>query len=467
MASNVYKEFWREALKQIEQENTSNNSQSENYFSLWFNIEYIKDDDNVIFVSFPSEFMLQKMKKDGNIKLIEKKVQELTGNEKIKIEASAKSIEKKTSSIQTSVQEKKEAPIKKENTTKDAPKKHKQLRENFTFNTFVYGENNDLAYKAAYAVAENPGKKWNPLLLYGGVGLGKTHLMQAIGNFVYEKTEEKSKICYISAENFTNEFTSSLATKTVEKFKSKYRNLDVLLLDDIHFLQGKKGIQEEIFYVFNALRDKNAQLVFTCDRPINELKEFESRLQTRLTNGLVADMQMPNFETRVAIIKKKLTLLKTTIPNDIIDYIAKNIETNVRDLESAITKMLGYTELIQKPLTLEIAKDQLKDIFNTPFTENVSIETIQKIVAANYNISVSDIKGKKRDKKIVTARHIAVYLSRELTESSFQEIANEFGGKDHSTMMHAAEKIEAEIKIDSTLDTKIKAIIEEIKNTKN
>ncbi|MBQ9630870.1 MAG: chromosomal replication initiator protein DnaA [Treponema sp.] len=470
MSSKKYSEFWQEAMNQIQEEYKNKNALED--FSLWFNMNYENDSNDTITVSVPSKFLWDTMQKKGFVSKVEKIIQTLTGQKNIQIEHIVKkdtSNENNSSSDKSNENQSKESKEKKNVSSKKTEKPvetHPQLRSSFTFDSFIYGENNELAYRAAFAVAQNPGKKWNPLLLYGGVGLGKTHLMQAIGNYIYQENGGKSKICYISAESFTNEFTASLVSKTQRSFQTKYRNLDVLLLDDIHFLQGKPGTQEEMFYVFNALRDRNAQLVFTCDRPITELKEFEKRLQSRISNGLSADMQMPNYETRVAIINKKLSLSENTIPMDVIDYIAKNIETNVRDLEAALNKMIGYAELIQKPLTIEIAKEQLHDIFSGSFAENISIETIQKVVAEEYQISVSDLKGKKRDKKFVTPRHIALYLSRELTESSFTEIGNEFGGRDHSTIMHAYEKIEGEIKFDNSLQSRIKLLTEKIKKSK-
>ena len=290
--------------------------------------------------------------------------------------------------------------------------------------------------------------------------------MESIGNYIYENSPEPLKICYISAESFTNEFTASLTAKKADQFKSKYRNLDVLLIDDIHFLQGKAGTQEELFYTFNALRDANKQIVFTCDRPIKELKEFSERMQSRLSSGTSIDMNPPNYETRRAILQKKLELQKKDIPPEVIDYIAQNVETNVRDLEATLNKMIGYAEIVQKPLTIDIAQEQLRDIFTVVSTENISIEIIQKVIADFYNISVSDINKPKRAKKFVIPRHIAIYICREMTEYSYTEIGQEFGGRDHSTIMHSYEKINEQLKTDSTLAMRIQQLMREIKNYK-
>jgi chromosomal replication initiator protein len=322
------------------------------------------------------------------------------------------------------------------------------------------------AYNAAISVAKEPGKARNPILFYGGSGLGKTHLMQAIGNYIYSHGGEKLKIYYGSAESFTNEFTSSLSAKKANQFNNKFRNLDVLLLDDIHFLDNKMGVQEALFYTFNALHERQAQMVFTCDRPIKEIKNMTDRLVSRLSNGICIDITIPNYETRVAILKKKLELTGKTLDAEIIDYIAKNVETNVRELESALKQILAYADIIEQKPTLEMAKNQLKDILNNNTVQNISLDVIQKVVADYHQISISDLKSKKRNKQFIEPRQIAIYLSRELTEMTYTEIGNEFGGKDHSTIMHSYNAIADNIKIDSKLESKINLLLREIKEYK-
>jgi chromosomal replication initiator protein len=467
MANNNYREIWQYAMDQIHDEYKK--SQQENEFNLWFNMQYVEDTGNTITVSVPSDFLWQTMYKKGNIAKVIQKIEDLTGQKNIELipvvndAAIASPAEEPVPSPGTSENKPEHAADVQE---QPKNKKHPQLREDFTFDTFVPGENSNLAYPASLAVAKEPGKneRYNPMLLYGGSGLGKTHLMQAIGNYIYQNNPDHLKICYISAESFTNEFTSSLASKTIDKFKSKYRNLDVLLLDDIHFLQNKSGTQEELFYTFNALRDNNKQMVFTCDRPITELKDFAARVQSRISSGICIDLQPPNYETRRAILLKKLELQNKHIPDEVIDYIAKNVETNVRDLESALNKMIGYSEIIQKPLTVEIAQQQLRDIFSSPVSGSITIETIQKVTADFCNVSVSDIKNPKRDKKFVIPRQIAIYICRELTEYSFTEIGREFGGRDHSTIMHAYDKIASQIKTDSSLNSKIQLLMRQVKD---
>ena len=295
--------------------------------------------------------------------------------------------------------------------------------------------------------------------------------MQAIGNYIWKEKKGDVKICYISTENFMNEYTFAIRdtnpkNKTIEKFKSKYRNLDVLLLDDIQFLEKKEGLQQELFYTFESLFNNKKQMVFTCDRPITDIKGIEDRLRNRFTRGLSVDMKAPNYETRKAILQKKMSILNKHIPEDIIDYIAKNVQTNVRDLESCLTKMIGYSDLINKELTIDIAKDLLRDTFSQATTGAITIETIQKVVADHYNISLSDIKSKKRSKQFIVPRQIAIYLARELTEYSFPDLGNEFGGRDHTTAMHSYEKIEELIKTDSSLNSTIESLIREIKDYK-
>ena len=449
----------------------------EDEFKLWFNMNYVEDTIDTITVSVASSFLQQTMQKKGNFDIVLKKLKEITGQEDIRLNCivvkeelseskkseslndekpSKKSVEPETSSSNSNSAENKKANF----------KKHQLLQEEYTFDTFIPGDNSNFAYNASIAVAKNPGKQYNPILLYGGSGLGKTHLMQAIGNYIYNNSGEKLKICYVSAETFTNEFTVSIKEGKINAFKNKYRNLDVLLLDDIHFLQNKEQTQEELFYTFNALHEKKAQMVFTCDRPIKEIKNMAARLVSRLANGLCIDLQPPSYETRVAILQKKIDLMDKTLSQDIVEYIAKNIETNVRDLEAALNKVFGYADLVEKKPDLEITKHLLKDVMDSGSNESISIDVIQKVISDNYQISVADLKGKKRDKKFVIPRQIAIYIARELTEMAYTDIGNEFGGKDHSTIMSAYNKIAEQIKIDSSLESKIQLYIREIKEYK-
>ena len=475
MSERIYEEAWEYTMKVLHDLYKSQNKEDE--FKLWFNMNYVEDTIDTITVSVASSFLQQTMQKKGNFDIVLKKLKEITGQEDIRLNCivvkeelseskkseglndekpSKKFVEPETSSSNSNAAENKKANF----------KKHQLLQEEYTFDTFIPGDNSNFAYNASIAVAKNPGKQYNPILLYGGSGLGKTHLMQAIGNYIYNNGGEKLKICYVSAETFTNEFTVSIKEGKTNAFKNKYRNLDVLLLDDIHFLQNKEQTQEELFYTFNALHEKKAQMVFTCDRPIKEIKNMAARLVSRLANGLCIDLQPPSYETRVAILQKKIDLMDKTLSQDIVEYIAKNIETNVRDLEAALNKIFGYADLVEKKPDLEITKHLLKDVMDSGSNESISIDVIQKVISDNYQISVADLKGKKRDKKFVIPRQIAIYVARELTEMAYTDIGNEFGGKDHSTIMSAYNKIAEQIKIDSSLESKIQLYIREIKEYK-
>ncbi|MBS7294497.1 MAG: chromosomal replication initiator protein DnaA [Treponema sp.] len=473
MAGHIYQEAFEYAMNELHKEYIAKND--EDTFLLWFNLDYVEDTIDTITASVKTEFLSFNMKKNGYITIIQNKIREITGQENIvlnvivvknEINISPESDDDEDIKIFKSQTIETQNEKTDENDTNQKKKKHPLLNEDFNFDSFIPGENSDYAYKAALAVAQKPGKKYNPILFYGGSGLGKTHLMEAIGNYIYQNNPENLKICYISAENFTNEFTSSITSKKTNDFKNKYRNLDVLLLDDIHFLSGKEATQEELFYTFNALSDKNAQMVFTCDRPIREIQKMANRLVSRLSNGLSIDLQPPNYETRIAILQKKLQLKEKELNPEIIEFIAKNVETNVRELEAALNKVLGYIELFGGSPDLDTVKNQLKDLITANSIENISIDIIQKVIADNYQVSVSDLKSKKRDKKFVIPRQIAIYIAREITEISFMELGNEFGGKDHTTMMHAYEKVKDLIKIDPSLNNKIQLYIREIKEHK-
>ena len=470
MSEQNYKEIWPFAMEQIHEE-YKNNGQ-ENEFVLWYKMEYLEDTLDTITVSVPSEFLWQRMLSKGNVKKVENKICEITGRSRISLSPKFNSM---TIQPAASVVEEKPAKTKKEETKEPEIQIQKEqikpkntnstLNPNFTFENFVTGEEigSKFAYNVCYAAALAPGEKTNPILIYGGVGLGKTHLMQAIGNEILKNSSEQKKICFIQTESFLNEFSSSIINKTTEKFKRKYRNLDVFLLDDIHFLNGKSGLQEELFYVFEALHKKKAQMVFTCDRPLNEIGNMAERLVSRLGSGACLDLHIPNFDTRKAIIHKKLENKDKALPEEIIDYIAKTVETNIRDLESALNKIIMYTEFVSPNITLEIVQQQLSNLYAAPGAGNVSIENIQKVVADAYNIKVEELKGKRRDKKYIIPRFIAVYITREMTEYAYTEIGNEFGGRDHTSIMNGYNKIVEKINSDPSLLQKIKNLMEEVK----
>ena len=336
------------------------------------------------------------------------------------------------------------------------------LQPRYTFESFVVGENNNFAFNAATAVAEKPGVSYNPLLIYGGVGLGKTHLMHAIGNRIMELHPNLRIIC-ITAENFTNEFIKTIHDRTTNDFKNRYRNVDVLLIDDIHFFQSKHGVQEELFHTFNALYDSNKQLVFTCDRPASELKDFSERLKSRFMMGLKTDLTTPGFETRAAIIRKKLEMYKRSFSEDVINLIAKSIETNVRDLDSCINQIIAYADLIKVEPSFEIAQNVIKQLTNAFKPPVIDVSSIIKTVADYYKLSISDLKGKKRNKNIALARQVAMYIIRETTDYSTTEIGAEFNGRDHTTVMHSCQKIEDLIKFDSVFASAVNRLIRDCK----
>lgn len=367
----------------------------------------------------------------------------LKSSEPDKIAKNTGNIPQKSKEFEASVKSSAGA-LKHANTALPKPPSAILMRE-YTFDNYVIGENNDFAVNAALAVSRNPGKvtSYNPIFIYGGVGLGKTHLIQAIGNYVHDNSN--LEVVYISAETFTNEFVESIGKQTTTAFKRKYRSADLLLIDDIHFLQKKDACQEELFNTFTALFTAKKQMVFTCDRPVTELKNFTERLSTRLGQGLQVDIQIPQYETRYNILQKKLETFNIQMPNEvmneIIELICKNISTNIREMISALNNIVGYAELSKKEMTLELAKIRLKDIFASPKHSNISVDTIIQVIASHFNVSISDIKGRKRAKTIIYPRQLAMYIARSITNLSTTEIGQAFG-KDHTTVIHAVEKIE-------------------------
>ncbi|WP_296333601.1 chromosomal replication initiator protein DnaA, partial [uncultured Treponema sp.] len=340
---------------------------------------------------------------------------------------------------------------------------HPQLIEDFTFENFIPGDNSDYAYKACLAAAENPGSKnYNPILLYGPSGVGKTHLMVAIGNSIYYRNP-KLKIAYITTESMMNEFTASIRERTTDKFTKKYRKLDVLLLDDIQFLEKSEKLQDELFYTFDEIYNRKGQIVFTSDRPLKDINGIVERLKTRFGRGQNIDLKVPNYETRLAIIDKKLEFQGKTIPQDVKELIAQTFQSSVRELEGALSRMIGYAELMNKELTIDIAKEQLSDSIKPEGSGIISVDTIQKAVSEFYNVSVDDLKSSSRKKTVAVPRHIAIYLCRELTEYSLDEIGAEFGGRDHSTVISSINKIEDRLKTgDLAISDIIKALTKQI-----
>lgn len=338
-----------------------------------------------------------------------------------------------------------------------------QLNPKYTFDTFVIGNSNRFAHAASLAVAEAPAKAYNPLFIYGGVGLGKTHLMNAIGHYILSQNPN-SKVVYVSSEKFTNELINSIREYKNEEFRNKYRNIDVLLVDDIQFIAGKEGTQEEFFHTFNALHENNKQIIISSDRPPKDIPTLEDRLRSRFEWGLIADVQAPDLETRIAILRKKANIESILVPDDVMLYIASNIKSNIRELEGALIRVVAYSSLTNRDVTEELAQEALKDILSNSKPVEITVDLIKEVVSKNFKIKMEDFQSKKRTRAIAFPRQIAMYLTRELTDLSLPKIGDEFGGRDHTTVIHACDKINGDIKIDEDLKRKIDDVISSLKS---
>ncbi len=473
-----YGVFWEETIKQIRQE------VSEQEYSMWFNqIQYSRSEEQQIIVTVPSSFYRDQVKQ-RYLAMIENKLLELSGTPiKLSFEvsrngASTQQVSQVSGNGHNSTKESAKASSGSSGSSgrvataaapRHAPAKPEKsdhapgLSREYTFENFVVGDNNRFAANAAMAIAKNPGTTYNPCLIYGGVGLGKTHLLQSIGNRAYLEFDDM-KIVYVTAEDFTNEFIRSIQENKTHLFKNKYRRADVLLIDDIHFLQKKHETQEELFHTFNALFDAKKQMVFTSDRPVTEIKDITERLQNRFTRGLTVDLQPPKIETAIAILKKKVEHAKVHIPDEVINLICSKVTTNVRDLEAALTRIIAYADLVNKDVTVDVAQRQLKDFFASPVQNNITVDIIQRSVADYFNLSSGELKGKKRTRAVAFPRQLAMYITREITEASMTDIGLEFGGRDHTTVMHACQRIESRMRSDPTLENVIQTLIRRIKD---
>ncbi|HEY5524274.1 MAG TPA: chromosomal replication initiator protein DnaA, partial [Clostridium sp.] len=335
------------------------------------------------------------------------------------------------------------------------------LNPKYTFDSFVIGNSNRFAHAASLAVAESPAKAYNPLFIYGGVGLGKTHLMHAIGHYILQNNPN-SKVVYVSSEKFTNELINSIKDDKNEEFRQKYRNVDILLIDDIQFIGGKERTQEEFFHTFNALHDANKQIILSSDRPPKEIPTLEDRLRSRFEWGLIADIQIPDFETRMAILKKKAEVESLNVPNEVMVYIATKIKSNIRELEGALIRIVAYSSLTNRQITVELATEALKDIISKKQGKNITISIIQDIVSSYFDLRVEELKSQRRTRNVSNPRQIAMYLSRKLTDMSLPKIGEEFGGRDHSTVIHAYEKISDNLKTDESLQHTVADIIKKL-----
>jgi chromosomal replication initiator protein len=342
------------------------------------------------------------------------------------------------------------------------PQAATNLNPRYTFDNFVVGPSNRHAHAYSLAVAESPAKAYNPLFIYGGVGLGKTHLIQAVCHHIKHKPSANLKICYITSERFTNELIDAIQHRSTAGFRQKYRNVDVLVIDDIHFIAGKESTQEEFFHTFNALYDAHKQIIFSSDRPPKEIANLQDRLVSRFGWGLTTDIQPPDLETRVAILKKKIERESVQLPDDVIFFIAQLIKTNIRELEGALIRTIAYSLLEEKPITLDLAKEVLKDLLKEP-KKLITVDFIQRCVAEEFGVSLHDLKTKRRNKNIVLPRQVAMYISRELTELSLPEIGESFGGKDHTTVLYSYNKIKGDLKNSDILKDRMERIIQIIK----
>ena len=336
------------------------------------------------------------------------------------------------------------------------------LDRKYTFSTFVVGPSNQFAHASAMAVAQAPGRVYNPLFIYSGVGLGKTHLVNAIGHYI-QSQNPRAKVAYVSSEEFTNELITHISRQKMEDFRQKFRNLDVLIVDDIQFISGKERTVEEFFHTFNTLREAHKQVVLTSDRQPKEIPQIEDRLRSRFEAGLIADIQSPDLETRVAILKKKADVQNIRLPDDVAKHLAAVLKNNIRELEGGLMRLGAIASLTNTEITVEMAKNELKHLIDTR-EKMITNEVIQKLVAESFGVKMSDLKSKRRTKNVVLPRQVAMYLCRMLANSSLPEIGQFFGGKDHSTVIHAIKTIEEKKEKDSELKARIELLIKHLKS---
>ena len=459
MADMDHEGFWKETLIRLK------NILGEEEFNGWFSdIKFMRAGENSIVIGVPSAFHCDKVK-TRYIGIVNSTLKDVSGKEiNFEMEVIGKAAIKQTSEPQPQLKSNEVINAASEKTVKVREKKEKNplMRDDYTFERYVIGENNGYAVNAAIAISNNPGKAYNPFLIFGRVGLGKTHLMQAIGHYIHDNSD--NKVIYTTSENYLNEYVQAIKEARMNLFKNKFRYTDVLLIDDIQFFQEKERIQDELFHTFNALVDSKKQLIFTCDRPVSELKKLNDRLKSRFNSCVKVDLLPPKFEERCAILRSTAENRKSEISNEVIDFVSKNVSTNVRDLISALETLIAYSKITGKPVTIEIAKQKLQsDYFNISKNDYLSMDNIIRVVAEYFGLTPNDLKGKKRTQNIVFARQLGMYIGRETTDYSTTELGQEFGGRDHTTVMHSIEKIKGKLLADSTLETTIENLKRSIK----
>tara|TARA_B100000686_G_scaffold80695_1_gene87046 strand:- start:1784 stop:3154 length:1371 start_codon:yes stop_codon:yes gene_type:complete len=448
--------IWKKCLEKIEKRILPDS------FTTWFSPTYPRNlNDGLITIAVPNQFY-RKCLIENYRELIESTLKSIS-EEPLLVDFCVESEKKPQTGLSKLETIAIEEAIKVEATIQPQPCT-KTLNPKYSFSNFVVGSSNQFAHAAALAIAKNPALAYNPLFIFGAVGLGKTHLLHAIGNSIHEKNPD-SRVRYISAESFTVDLIESIKKDKMPSFRERYRPLDILLVDDIQFIAGKERTQEEFFYTFNALYESHKQVVISSDRYPKDIQNMEERLRSRFESGLVADINPPDLETKVAILYKKAEVHKKQIPQDVAIFIASNIKSNIRELEGFLLRVIAYSSFTHRQINLEITKEVLKD-FTFDKSRNFTIENIQKTVAAFYGIKVSEIKSKRRTREISTTRQIAMYLCREHTKSSLPEIGKYFGGKDHTTVIFSHKKISNNIKENNTLRSAIQEIITLIENGK-
>ena len=446
-------------MQEIWQKTTENLSKvlSERDFATWIKpVGYNRVESNTVYLSVPTSFFKEWLE-DNYLPVLSSALSVASGKN-MSIEFIINENESESMSLlpEEIITKGLPDPVEAKNNQQDisfTPLNHK-----YTFDLFVSGTGNQFAHAAAMAVANNPADTYNPLFIYGGVGLGKSHLLNAIGHTI-RTTSPELNVCYCSAEKFMYEMVNALRQKKMEHFRARFRTIDVLLVDDIQFISGKVGTQEEFFHTFNALYDTHKQIVITSDKFPREISDLEERLRSRFEWGLIADIQPPDVETKIAILKKKSEITKIRLPDDVTYFLASSDTKNIRELEGMLIRLGAYSSLQNVPITLDMARENLKDILGDR-RKDITVELIQKATADHFGLKVADLKSDKRLKNLVQARQIAIWICRDMTKASYPDIGMRFGGKDHSTVIYAAKKIDTALKN----DTKLARIIDEIKN---